>query len=118
MPRTRPSYPPGFRREAIRLVHASEEDKPILKVARKLGVSAKTLRNWIKQDHIDAGEREGLTTEEREELRRLRREVKMLRQEKEILRKVREAFVSPSSPERRSGVGELISSHPESYEEP
>ncbi len=92
MPRTRPSYPPEFRREAIRLVRASEEDKPIPKVARELGVTAETLRNWVKQDEIDASEREGLTTEEREELRRLRREVKVLRQEKEILRKATAFF--------------------------
>jgi len=49
--------------------------------------------NWVKQDdEIDASEREGLTTEEREELRRLRREVKVLRQEKEILRKATAFF--------------------------
>ena len=93
MPRTRPSYPPEFRREAIRLVRASEEDKPIPKVARELGVTAETLRNLVKQDEIDASEREGLTTEEREELRRLlRREAKVLRQEEVILRKATAFF--------------------------
>lgn len=92
MPRTRPPYPPEFRREAIRLVLASDEDHPIPKVAKELGVTAESLRNWVKQDQIDAGEREGLTTSEREELRRLRREVKTLRQEKEILRKATAFF--------------------------
>ena len=40
-------------------------------LATELGATAKTLRNWIKQDDIDSGEREGLTTDEREELREL-----------------------------------------------
>jgi transposase len=92
VPKTRPPYPPEFRREAIRLVRASDEERPIPKVARELGVTAETLRNWVKQDEIDAGEREGLTTQEREELRKLRRENKVLRQEREILRKAAAFF--------------------------
>ncbi len=87
MPRTNPTCPPEFRREAIRLLRASEQDYPIPKVAREIGVSPETLRNWVRQDEIDTGDRDGLTTEEKEELRRLRREAKTLRQEKEILRK-------------------------------
>jgi transposase len=87
LPRTNQAYPPEFRREAIRLVRASDEDHPIPRIAREIGVSDGTLRSWVNQDEIDSGEREGLTTEEKEELRRLRREVKTLRQEKEILRK-------------------------------
>ncbi len=92
MPRTNPTYPPEFRREAIRLVRASGEEHPIPRIAREIGVSDGTLRSWVNQDEVDAGEREGLTTEEKEELRKLRREVKTLRQEKEILRKAAAFF--------------------------
>ncbi len=92
MPRTSSAYPPEFRREAIRLVRASVEEHPIPGIAQEIGVSDGTLRNWVNQDEIDSGEREGLKTEEKEELRRLRREVKTLRQEKEILRKAAAFF--------------------------
>lgn len=62
-------------------------EKSLAQISRELDVSEQTLRNWRKQDEIDAGEREGLTTDEREELTRLRRQNKILRQEKEILKK-------------------------------
>src|SRR5215212_8041187 len=71
MPRTRPPYPAEFRREAV---------------AAELGVSEQTLRNWRRQGDVDAGRVEGLTTDEREELRRLRRENRRLTQEREILK--------------------------------
>jgi transposase len=56
-------------------------------VARDLGVSTESLRHWIRQHEIDSGQLKGLTTAEREELRRLRRENRILREEREILKK-------------------------------
>ena len=85
-------YPPEFKEEAIRLVRSSDERYPVAKIARDLGVSAETLRKWVNQAEIDAGERDGLTTEEKEELRRLRKEVKVLKEEREILKKAATFF--------------------------
>ena len=80
-------YSPEFKEEAVRLVHSSDERYPVAKIARDLDVSTETLRKWVNQAQIDAGEREGLTTEERQELRRLRKGVKILKEEREILKK-------------------------------
>jgi putative transposase len=107
VPPTNPAYPPEFRREAIRLVRASDEEHPIPGIAREIGVSDGTLRNWVNQDEIDSGQREGLTTQEKEELRKLRREVKFLRQEKEILRKATAFFAR----EEILKVGEHLQAH-------
>lgn len=80
-----PHYPPEFKREAVELYRSSEKSIP--KVAQQLSIADESLRRWIRQHEVDAGEREGLTTDEREELGRLRRENKTLRQEREFLKK-------------------------------
>ncbi len=73
MPKSHAPYPREFRAEAIRLVRSS--GKPMAHIARQLEVSSETLRVWVRQAEIDEGRRmDGLTTEETEEVRRLRRE--------------------------------------------
>jgi len=98
MPQTKPPYPPQFRAEAVRLVR--ESGKPMAQIARDLGVSVESLRNWTRQAEIDAGEREGLTTAEREELTRLRRENRILREEREILKKAAAFFAKETDRKR------------------
>jgi transposase len=85
MPKSRPPYPEEFRRRLSELVRAGRTPEEL---ASKFEPSAQAIRNWVRQADRDDGKRaDGLTTEEREELRRLRREVKTLREEREILKK-------------------------------
>jgi transposase len=66
--------------------------RPLSEIAGDLGVSAETLRTWARQAAVDAGEFGGVSSEEREELRRLRRENRVLREERDIFRKATASF--------------------------
>ena len=91
MPRSRPPYPPEFRREALRLLRSGARTPKQL--AGELGCSEQTLHNWLRQDEADRGERQDvLTSEERTRLRELERENRVLRQEREILKRAAAFF--------------------------
>ena len=92
-------YPLEFRREAVELLKRGGKSVPVL--ARELGVSPRSLRNWSRQFDVDEGRAEGLSSDEREELRRLRREVRVLTEEREILRKAAAFFAQQDSETRR-----------------
>ena len=79
--RGRGPYPPEFRREAVELYRSS--GKSLRVISEELGISIESLRSWSKQQEVDIGKREGLTSDEREELRK----VKRLEQEREILKR-------------------------------
>ena len=92
MPKTRPAYPEEFRREAVQMLRAGRTPREL---AEGLGVSEQTLRNWRRQDQRDRHERDdGLTTDEREELRRLRRENARLKQERDLLKRAAAFFAA------------------------
>jgi transposase len=85
MPRTRPAYPEEYRRKIIELVRAGRSS---YELAKEFEPTAVTISSWVKQADLDEGRRsDGLTTDERNELARLRRENKRLRLEREILAK-------------------------------
>ena len=77
--------PPDFRRRALDLVRLGEQ--PVAKIAKDLGISESCLRRWMDQDDVDSGRKEGLTSEERAELVRLRRENRVQAMEIEILKR-------------------------------
>ena len=96
MPKT-PPYSEEFRRRAVELVRRG--DRSIPQLARELGVAQQSLRNWAQQLDVDEGKAPGLSGDEREELRRLRRENRRLTQEREIL-KAAAAFLARETDRR------------------
>ncbi len=102
MGRTRPPYPPEFRRQMVELARAGRTPEEL---AREFEPSEQTIRTWVKQADVDAGRRtDGLTTQERDELRGLRRENRTLKLEREILKKAAAWFARETGtvPERDS----------------
>ena len=85
MPKSRPPYPAEFRRRMVELVRTGRTPEDL---AQEFEPSAQAIRNWVAQAERNEGLRQdGLTTDEREELNRLRRENRQLKQEREILKK-------------------------------
>src|SRR5271170_6040883 len=83
-------YPPELKDRAVKLVQQLRREDPadhtvISRVARQLGVGSESLRAWVKQAEVDAGSREGLTTDEQSELKRLRKENFELQRANDIL---------------------------------
>jgi transposase len=92
--RRRGRYPRQFRKDAAALV--IDQHRTIADVARELGVVEQTLGNWVRQERVDRGERDGTPTELREENTRLRRELKRVEMERDLLKKATAFWVRES----------------------
>ncbi len=100
MPRTRRPYPAEFRNQIVEMVRAGR--KPV-DLAKEFEPSLGSIRAWVRQADLDEGIREdGLTTEEREELRRLRHENRELKKDREILVKAAAWFARETGSEHTS----------------
>src|SRR5262245_17690508 len=93
-------YPDELRERAVRLVF--ESGRPIAHVARDLGIHKEALRHWVRQTEADTGRRrDPLTTDERDELKRLRKEVAELKRANAILKDASVYFATEVDPTRR-----------------
>ena len=92
----RPPYPPEFRKEAVALVKSGKGSIP--QIARELGVHQETLRLWVRQAEVDAGQRDGVATAAQTELTRLRRDVARLTAERDLLKQALGFFARERAP--------------------
>ena len=100
----RPPYPPEFRERAVRMVFEHQDAyasqwKAIESIAEKLKVNHETLRQWVRRAETDAGQRPGLTSDERARLKELERENKELRRANEILKAASAFFARELDPQ-------------------
>jgi transposase len=93
--RPRRTFSKEFKAQTVELIRSS--GKSIAEVCEELDLTRTAVREWVIQAAIDAGERDGLTTAEREELTRLRRENRVLREEREILKKAAAFFAKETT---------------------
>ncbi len=87
----RPPYPAEFRERAVRMVFEHQDEYPsqwkaIQSIAEKLKVNHESLRQWVRKAETDAGQRPGLTSDERARMKELERENRELRRANEILK--------------------------------
>lgn len=94
MAREQRKYTDEFRADAVKLARST--DQPIAKTARDLGMAEATLHMWVARAKIDDGEQEGLTTDERAELTKLRRDYRQVKAERDFLKKAAAFFAKDS----------------------
>ena len=92
---SRRRYTQEFKAETVSLIRSS--GKSMTQICRDLGLADSTVSRWLAQAEVDAGQRDGLTTEEQQELSLLRRENRVLREEREILRKAAAFFAKETT---------------------
>ena len=96
--RARRYFSPEFKAETVELIRTT--GKSIPEVCAELDLTETTVRNWVRQADIDRGSRDGVTSDEREELRRLRAENRTLRMERDLLKKAAAFFARDSDQTR------------------
>lgn len=98
MPRTRAAYPAEYKAELVRLVR--EEGRTPTELAREFEPTGQSIASWVAQAEIDNGTREGLSSEDKAELKRFRAEVRVLRMDQELLEKAAAFFAAKNKPSR------------------
>jgi transposase len=93
--RSRRQFTAEFKRDAVDLVRTT--GRPIAEIARELGIYDSTLGNWVRQDRIDHGEQDGLSSDEQARLRALERENARLRMERDLLKRTVAFWVTEQS---------------------
>jgi transposase len=93
--RNRRQFTAEFKRDAVELVRTT--GRPIAEIARELGIYDSTLGNWVRQDRIDGGAQDGLSTDDRARLRELERENTRLRMERDLLKRTVAFWVKETS---------------------